>query len=317
MVDVITVGSATIDVFMRTETDITKLNLGEKVLVDCMDIETGGGGTNSAVALSRLGLNVKYLGKLGSDKFSNIIEHNLKEEKVKLVKIEKDKKHHTPYSVILNQKGKDRVIFAFKGSANHLDTFPKNEIKDTKWIYLASMMGRSFNTVKKMVNFAHKNNVKILFNPSNYLSCKGVKYLISIINKTEILVMNKDEALELLNKRKCKIETLLIELHKLGPKTVVITDGAKGAFAYDGTSSYSVKPLNVKVVQTAGAGDAFTAGFLTGIIKKDNIHDALKIGMANAASVVQHYGTKNKLLNYKEAENMIKKHNCTIKERLL
>lgn len=317
MVDVITIGSATIDVFMRSERDITKLNLGEKVLVDYLDIETGGGGTNSAVALSRLGLKVKYLGKFGKDNFSEMIEDNLKKEKVKIIKVSKDMKHHTPYSVILNQKGKDRVIFAYKGSANFLDTFPKSEIKDTEWIYLASMLGKSFETVKKIVNYAHKNKVKILFNPSSYLSIKGIKYLSPILKKSEILVLNKDEALELLNKRKSKTENILIELNKLGPNIVVITDGPNGVKAYDGTSIYSIKAQKVKIAQTAGAGDAFTSGFLAGIIKEDDIHTALKIGMANASSVVQHYGTKNKLLTYSEAKKTSQKHTYDIKERLL
>ena len=92
MVDVITIGSATIDVFMRVEEDLTKLKLGEKVLVDYLDIETGGGGTNSAVALSRMGLKVKYLGRLGKDEFAEMVKNNLNSENVEVIRTKPDKK---------------------------------------------------------------------------------------------------------------------------------------------------------------------------------------------------------------------------------
>ena len=71
---------------------------------------------------------------------------------------------------------------------------------------------------------------------------------------------------------------------------------------------YSLVPPDVKVVHTAGAGDAFTSGLLAGIIKKYHFEKALQLGIVNSLYVIQHIGTKNKLLTIKEAHTAIKKY---------
>ena len=107
------------------------------------------------------------------------------------------------------------------------------------------------------------------------------------------------------------------KLHKAGPKTVAITDGDKGVYVFDGNYFYYAKPHKVKVVETTGAGDAFASSFLSGIIKKNDIEFAIKIGMTNAESVIQYHGAKNKLLSYKEAlKEMRKKPVKVTKKRL-
>ena len=83
MVDVITIGSATVDAFIDISKSVKKVKLGDKVLIDNLDIEVGGGGINSAVALRRMGLSVAFLGKIGHDHNAFKILHELKKEKVK------------------------------------------------------------------------------------------------------------------------------------------------------------------------------------------------------------------------------------------
>ena len=70
---------------------------------------------------------------------------------------------------------------------------------------------------------------------------------------------------------------------------------------------YCGKPTNVKIVETTGAGDAFASSFLCGIIRKNNVEFAMKLGMTNAESVIQHHGAKEKLLTYNEALKVMKK----------
>src|SRR3989338_5599010 len=98
MYDVITVGSATLDVFARTkfselikiinpkgETDLLAFPSGSKILLDEVEFTTGGGGTNTAVALSRLGHKVAFIGKLGDGTNSDFINKNLADEKISLL----------------------------------------------------------------------------------------------------------------------------------------------------------------------------------------------------------------------------------------
>lgn len=80
-------------------------------------------------------------------------------------------------------------------------------------------------------------------------------------------------------------------------KLVVITDGPKGAYATDGHALFSIKPRPVDVVETTGAGDSFAAGVVAGLMMRQDIPFALRCGMAEAESVIQHVGAKNILLN--------------------
>src|SRR3990167_7729890 len=98
MYDVITVGSATVDVFAKThfselikiinpkgETDLLAFPSGTKILIDDLEFTTGGSGTNTAVAFSRLGHKAAFLGKLGQGTNSDFIHKNLMREKIKLL----------------------------------------------------------------------------------------------------------------------------------------------------------------------------------------------------------------------------------------
>jgi len=318
MFDVITIGSATVDVFAKVSKGFKEINAGDKVLVNDLKFETGGGGLNSAVALQKMGLKTAFLGKLGHDLNAFKIIHELQKERVRIIRTE-PAEAKTSYSFILeSSKQKDRVIYTHKGASDYL-SIHEIDIKklNTKWIYMATMLKQSFKTCEKIAQFAKKSKINLMFNPSTYLAAKGKNNLKKILDAATILVLNKSEAKLLLKTKNNNIDYLLESLKRLGPKIVVITEGPKGMHAYNGTYSYFMHAYKVKVISVAGAGDAFASGFLAGMHKKEDIAHALELGMANAASVIQYYGTKNKLLTYKEALDFIKKNkNRIVKKRL-
>lgn len=316
--DVICVGSAIVDSFFTIDQKVSTVKLGDKVLVEHLERHSGGGATNSAAALRKLGLKVKVLVKLGRDHDAELIKKELKEYKIKNICLNKSKKNTDSATIVSSAQEKDRVIYVHKGASTDLkfNDFKKSQLK-TKWIYLASLMGDSWNTAKEITKYVESKKINLLFNPSLYLAKKGKNYLKSVLRATYILVLNKEEAYALLGiERKNKnIKKVLLGLSKLGPEIVVITNGAKTLFAYNG-QFYSSTPPKIKVINTAGSGDAFTAGFLAGLIKKQNFAEALQIGQANASSVIQHFGTKNKLLNLKEVKNFINKYKIRVNKNI-
>jgi len=82
---------------------------------------------------------------------------------------------------------------------------------------------------------------------------------------------------------------------------VAITDGPRGTHVLYKDQLYYGKPNKINVLETTGAGDAFASSFLSGMIKRNDVEFALKLGMTNAESVIQFHGAKNKLLSYSEA----------------
>ena len=317
MYDVITVGSATVDVFAKTrfselikiidpkgETDLLAFPSGTKILIDELEFTTGGGGTNTAVALSRLGHKVGFVGKLGTGTNSDFIHKNLKKEKIDLLCAHG--KGYSGYSVILDTLEHDRTILTYKGINDQLrnEDITSNKLK-TKWFYFSSMLEESFHTMERLAEYAQQNNIKIAFNPSTYLAEKGIHHLKYLISRTYLLVLNREEASILVGKD--SMEGLLLKLRSLGPKIVVITDGKNDLYVVDEKYIYIAKPPYVKVVDTTGAGDAFAASFLCGILRKNDLEFAIKLGIINSLSVITHYGAKNILLTYNEAMKAMKK----------
>ncbi|HLC50280.1 MAG TPA: carbohydrate kinase family protein [Candidatus Nanoarchaeia archaeon] len=327
MYDIITIGSATLDVFARTrfseiikiidpkgETDLLAFPVGTKILIDELDFTTGGGGTNTAVALARLGHKVGFVGKLGDGTNSEFIHSSLRKEKIDLLC--SHGKGNSGYSVILDSIEHDRTILAYKGVNNDLKNsdVPYKKLK-AKWFYFGAMMETSFQTLEKISEFAKKNKIKIAFNPTSYLAEKGTSYLKKILANTELLVLNKEEAETLAGKG--KIEDVLQKLHKFGPKIVAVTDGKNDIHVLYDNHIYTSRPPSVKVLDSTGAGDAFASSMLSGILKKNDVEFAIRLGIVNSMSVITHYGAKNILLSYPAALKSMKKLKIHIKKKKL
>ncbi|MEK6918403.1 MAG: carbohydrate kinase family protein [Nanoarchaeota archaeon] len=296
MFDIITFGSAVVDAFAYTNAAEKKgfmyYPVGAKILLKDLKFSIGGGGTNTAVAFSRLGLKTGYIGKVGDDDAGRNILDLLKKEKIEFLgKV--DNKGVTGYSIVLDSREHDRTILAFKGINNtiKLSDIDLNNAK-SKWIYFSSLMGESFKTQIKLAEILHRKGVKIAFNPSDYLiKEKNLKPLLKIC---DVIVFNKEESELLAGK-----ENTLQKVYEMGPKIVVVTDKDKMITAYDGNKFYHLKPHKVKVVERTGAGDAFASGFVAGQMVGWSVEKSLALGLRESESVITHVGSKNKLLRMK------------------
>lgn len=312
MYDIITMGSALFDVFVDTGLKEIKKGRrrliaypsGDKITVNNIKLSIGGGGTNTAVGFSRLGLNTAYLGKIGNGDFSKKIIDSLKKENVDFLGTKDNAV--CGLSIILDSYEHNRTILTYKGPNDKLKYKEINLKKlKTKWLYLASAKGETLKTQEKLCSFAKKNKIKIAFNPSEYVARLGTENLKKILINTDVLILNRREA-ELLTRKKF-LKGIFKKIKSYGIETICITNGKKPVFCYHKNQIYRLNPPISKVVEATGAGDAFASGFITGLIKKEDIGFALKLGLVNAQSVIQHFGAKNKLLTWKEAVKKIER----------
>jgi len=312
MYDIITTGSALRDIFINTDLKEIKKGkrtliaypVGSKIAIDTIEFSIGGGGTNTGVGFSRLGLKTAYLGKIGNDESARKILELLKKEKVNFIGV--IDKTTSGHSIILDSHEHDRTILTYKGPSDKLKFKEINKKKlNTKWFYFASAMNQTLQTQKKLAEFAKKKNIKIAFNPSEYEAKLGLKKLKKILENTNVLILNRQEA-EILTKKK-SYKNIFKRLSVFGIETICITDEKRTIYTYHNHNVLTIKPSKIKVVESTGAGDAFASGFLTGLIKKQDIEFALKLGLADSESVIRHHGSKNKLLKYNEALKKIRK----------
>jgi len=329
MYDVITIGSNTTDVFVYTDKTKTvcvraldeeicyiSYPIGSKLLIDQLDFYVGGGGTNTAVCLSRLGMKTGYMGKVGKEYRAEMVLKLLEDESIDFLGSADDyKDNKSGYSVILDSLERTRTVLTYKGVNDYLfyDEIDLEKL-ETGWFCMTSMMKESFKTQEKLSQYAAQNDIKILYNPSNYLCEKGLDFLEGLLKNVYILVLNDEESGILVGKKK-KIKKLR-SLKELGPRIVIITEGGKLVHCLDDKDHYyTLQPPEVEVVETTGAGDAFAATFLAGYIKKKDTPYALRLAAANSSSVLQYRGAKKKLLALEDAEEVVKKKNIAVEKK--
>jgi len=315
--DITTIGSATVDYFADTDSELIRIDtrttsqqllafpLGEKILVNDFNISTGGGGTNTAVAFSRLGLKTAYLGKIGIDINGDYIVDYLKQQGIDFIGT---RAGPSGASIILNGLRNDRTILAYKGINNCMQAEDMPDIS-SPWVYLASMMEQSWTTVVEVLSRGlNAGKFKLAFNPSSYQAELGYEQLKVLTDKTSLLIMNREEACKYLGhdpKDKHDQGELARALAKQPQMLAVVTDGAEGAWVWDGRDERGLwaRPrTDIKIAETTGAGDAFASTFTACLIKGLPLEDMLHYAMTNAESILQHKGAKERLLPWDQLQ---------------
>lgn len=336
MFDVITIGSATMDVFVEcddanivsTFTKCAKSEYmcypyGAKVEVTKFDSNTGGGGVNTALNFSNLGFKTSAICKMGDDIYSRGILSALKKSKLDLSNIIQDETVSTGFSIILLSFQGDRTVLAQRGANATLKKSDINfdAIKQAKILYIAPLSGESNRVLGTIVDFANKNGVKVCFNAGTTSLKRGFEYIKKIIDEAQVVVMNKEEA-SMCTKIEVRpdsadetfstelihpdIKKMLKKLKIVDNQIIVITDGRYGAYAYDGNKFYQCSNFPAKVVSTLGAGDAFASTFCASLSKTNfDVGKSLMYASVNSASVVSNFGASEGFLTFKEIEQKL------------
>ncbi len=303
--DLITIGGATIDISFYSKEgelvhtgNITKQKLlafeyGAKIVADKVFTTFGGGASNVAVSASRLGLKSCALVKIGNDDYGRMIIKNFKDNKVSTALMNLDQKEKTAFSMVLtiDNQSKEHIAFIYRGANSKLSAKDiRTEQLLSDWLYVTSLPG---DTWAEIFDKLIKTKKKIVWNPGNE-QLKDIAKIKKYLPSIHLLMVNRDEALEF--KKLKDTKGLLRYLFELGPKLVVITDGANGVYAFDGKKYYFMKAKSSKIVNTLGVGDAFGSSLTSALIYDKNIKEALEWGIKNSASVVGQIGAQAGLL---------------------
>ena len=329
MYDIITFGSATRDIYLKSKKFLSLpgekfvtgegicLALGSKTEVEDILFFSGGGGTNTAVTFKNQGFKVAYCGMVGSDFFGNLIIEELKKLKIEAGFVRKTKIKPTNLSVFLVYPGKDRTILVYRGASDLLSKkdIPWAEIKKSRWFYLAPFSGKLALLTQELVDFAKKNKIKVAFNPGYNQLTLPQKILERILNKIDILILNREEASLLTKIPYRKEKEVFKKIDEMTKGIAIMTKGGEGAVVSDREYLYRAASLKSKGVDGTGAGDAFGSGFVSGMIKKNDIVYAIQLAMANSSYAITKWGAKEGLLtkNQKWPKVKVIKEKCSYK----
>ena len=301
--DVISIGSATIDIFVKSkdfiyDKKLLSLKASSKNEIYQGLICSGGGATNSSVAFSQLGLKSACVSLIGNSYLNNYIFDDLKKYKVYEKFISIDKSNYTDFSVILVAPDGTRSILTHRGqSALEEKNFKWSQLKKTKWFYISSLEG-NIDLLEKIIGFAREFNIKIALNPGKRELLKSKK-LISLVKMVDFLSLNLEETEIFLNTTHSD-DSFFDQVHDLKIPFVTITSGRQGAYVLFNQKQFYSPAAQSKPVDETGAGDSFGATFVAALINKKSPQDALYWAITNSASVVSHLGSKPGLLNLKQ-----------------
>ena len=327
MRQIICIGSSGKDIFLPTDEgiildtpeDITSqkkfaFELGAKYQIDDRFEALGGCAANVSVGLARLGIRVSCYTKIGDDMLGKWIGSELEKEKVKtdLIQTEKDCRSDLS-AIIVNAKSGERTIFFNRDANEKLEIFPE-KLKDTDWIFASALNGEWEKNLDAIIGLVKKENIKLAFNPGQRNIKDNPQKVIETIKNCNLLLLNKDEAIEIISNKK-KEESgkqinkeifLIKELRNMGPEIVVITDGLRGAWASGSKNLFYIQAIGDSPIDTTGAGDAFSSAFLAGCLKGKKIEESLKWGAANGGSAVKFYGAIEGLLDTESLGEIVK-----------
>lgn len=278
-----------------------------------------GAEVNVSIGLARLGHSVEYLTRLGDDPFGHYIERSLKENEIGTAFITYDDVYRTGIQL------KNRVTdgsdpyapYYRKGSAaSHISTkeIKQIDLSDVDLVHITGIPPALSKTAREaafcLMERAKKEGITVTFDPNLRPALwEDEETMRDVINR---LAAQADYVLPGIEECKQLVGTdnkqEIAEFYqKSGVKTVIIKDGANGAFVREGQKEYTVSGFKVeKVVDTVGAGDGFAVGVISGILEDISMEESVRRGNAIGAIQVMNLSDNEGLPTREQLEAFIK-----------
>ncbi|MEK7461542.1 MAG: carbohydrate kinase family protein [Patescibacteria group bacterium] len=316
MHDFVAIGDTVTDAFIKlheakVNCDIDRENctitlaFGEKIPYESVEVVRAVGNcANAAVTAARLGLSPALVSDLGDDQNGKECLESLEKNKVDRIFIKIHPSKETNYHYVLWYED-DRTILV----KHHQYDRILPDVGEPKWLYLTSLGGDTLEYHEQIKKYLKNHpQTRLAFQPGTFQIQLGPKTLKDIYVATDIFFCNVGEAERILNLNTLGINELLKRIHALGPQTVIITDGIKGAHAFDGKNFYFQPPYPdpKPPYERTGAGDAFSSTTVVALALNHNLPTALAWGAVNSMSVVQYVGAQKGLLTRPQIEKYLK-----------
>ncbi|NCU42299.1 MAG: carbohydrate kinase family protein [Candidatus Moranbacteria bacterium] len=337
---IICLGSLSLDIFFPYE-DIAILDtpndtlskqkmvfeIGAKYRAQDRYDAPGGCAVNVAQGLSRLGHRSFLISMLGEDNLGESLLKEVSKEGVDISLVSRKKEYKTDIGIIvIDKKTGERTIFYNRDANEHID-FSQDMFSFETPLFLGGLYGDWKKGIGEIFQYAKNSHCPVYYNPSHNNIESDALVVWEKCLESEGVFLNKDEAMELftlLNKK--NISSLIFDEGRLESEEylassiarsghsrfVVITDGSRGAWAYDRSfdSVFRQEGKSIDIVKdSTGAGDSFTSGFLSAIFYGKSTKIALEWGINNATNVIKYYGAKEGLLSLEDMETVNKKEN--------
>lgn len=266
-----------------------------------------GNASNAAVAFARLNLTSSFVTNVGGDQEGRDMIAVLQREGVDHRFVRVNPANKSNYHFVLRYKAERTILIKHEDYDYHWPSLKPAEVP--RWVYFSSISQHAIPYHDQVADWLDENpDVKLAFQPGTFQMEAGVERLKRIYARSEVLVLNREEATAVGGGKHDDVHDLINKLHQLGPKIVVVTDGPNGAYASDGAHRFRMPlyPDPAEPVDRTGAGDAFASTFVAALAKGNNLEGALQWAPINSMSVVQKVGAQAGLLSEKQLEEYLR-----------
>lgn len=263
---------------------------GEHEPIEGLWESPGGSAANTIACLARLGFKTGFIGAVGKDHEGEVVlkdfeKHNVDVKKIRILN------GRTGIVMVLVDENGERTLYPYPGVNDNL-MLDKSDLKyaaDSRFLHMSSFIGdRQFKSQRRLAG-GLPDHVKLSFAPGDIYVNKGYGRIKPLLDRTNILFLNEVEIKSLTGLDYNKGSLKLIEE---GIDIVAVTLGERGCYVRDINDGRQIKTTKTRVLDTTGAGDAFAAGFLAGLLKNSEIQECCTIGNKTALQCIRQYGAR-------------------------
>lgn len=284
------------------------MQFGTKLPYDHVEIlEAVGNASNAAVAFSRLGLQTSFVTNVGDDQHGRDMISALHKENVDTRFVRVNANKHSNYHYVLWYKEERTILIKHEEYDYHWPHLRPSETP--RWVYFSSISEHAIPYHDDVADWLDANpDVKLAFQPGTFQMQAGTERLKRLYARSEVVILNREEAVFVTGGDYDNLHDLLDRLHGLGVKIAVVTDGPDGAYASDGQQRLKMPlyPDPSPPKERTGAGDAFASTFVAALAKGNTLEGALQWAPINSMNVVQHTGAQAGLLTEEQIEHYLK-----------
>ncbi|NPV81736.1 MAG: carbohydrate kinase family protein [Firmicutes bacterium] len=266
---------------------------GKLALVDNMELHTGGCATNTGSALRKLGIDTAVMGKVGVDAFGDFIISQLKERDVEISGITRDHRTKTSSTMVLVSENGERTFIHYTGANATIkpEDINWNVIRNARFFHLGGfflMPGFDGEPAAEVLKQAKSLGIKTSIDTAWDDRGRWMELLGPCLPYTDVLFTSESEAKMLTNEK--EPSDIAKKLRNMGPKIVAVKLGPDGSFVSSPDFVGHIPAFKVKAVDGTGAGDAFVAGFLAGLVKGWDLRQTTIFANAVGAMCVSQAG---------------------------
>jgi ribokinase len=283
---------------------VQRLLIDREAPVEEQATSPGGSAANTIYGLAKLGVSTGFIGAVGDDAEGQMLLEDFQGADVDVSRI-KIKQGITTGSVLcLTDRRGRRSLYVSPGANSQLaeQDIDMEYLSQAKIIHLSSFVDEEQHEAQNRVLEAIPPSTTVSLAPGEIYASKGLSTLATMINRARILFINQRELKELTGKG---IEKGAQRCLEQGCHIVAVTLGGKrdkgkliACYLNDGEQEYLIKvqrDMEQPVVDTTGAGDAFAAGFLYGLLKGESPRKCALVGQIMAQFVISHMGARRGL----------------------